>query len=43
MPQVRLKNGKYREIAFAINTTTRKMIEKAVISEYQKGAGTEAT
>jgi stage V sporulation protein G len=42
MPQVKLKNGKYREIAFAINTTTRKMIEEAVITEYKKVGGTEA-
>jgi stage V sporulation protein G len=42
MPQVKLKNGKYREIAFAINAKTRKMIEEAVITECKKVAGTEA-
>ena len=36
MPQVRQENGTYREIAFAINPTTRKMIEQAVIAEYKK-------
>ena len=36
MPQVKQANGKYREIAFAINAKTRKMIEDAVIAEYGK-------
>jgi DNA-binding cell septation regulator SpoVG len=36
MPQVKQTNGKYREIAFAINAKTRKMIEEAVIAEYKK-------
>jgi DNA-binding cell septation regulator SpoVG len=36
MPQVKQGGGKYREIAFAINAKTRKMIEQAVIAEYKK-------
>lgn len=36
MPQVRQEDGKYREVALAINAKTRKMIEEAVIAEYQK-------
>ena len=38
MPQVRQKDGSYREIAFAVNARTRKMIETAVIAEYEKAA-----
>jgi stage V sporulation protein G len=36
MPQVRQADGTYREIAFAMNAKTRKMIEQAVIAEYKK-------
>ena len=39
MPRVKLKNGKYKEIAFASDANTRKMIEDAVIAEYEKVAG----
>ena len=39
MPQVKLVNGKYREITFALNAKTRKMIENAVIAEYRKAVG----
>ena len=39
MPQVKQKDGTYREIAFAINAKTRKMIEAAVIAEYRKAVG----
>ena len=38
MPQVKQEDGTYREIAFAINAKTRKMIEEAVIDEYEKFA-----
>ncbi len=38
MPQVKQEDGTYREIAFAINAKTRKMIEEAVIDEYKKVA-----
>jgi stage V sporulation protein G len=43
MPQVRQENGIYREIAFAINAKTRKMIEEAVIAEYEKVTGNPVT
>lgn len=36
MPQVNQEDGTYREIAFALNPKTRKMIEEAVIAEYKK-------
>ena len=39
MPQVKQEDGTYREIAFAINAKTRKMIEAAVIAEYRKAVG----
>jgi stage V sporulation protein G len=38
MPQVKQEDGMYREIAFAINAKTRKLIEEAVIDEYKKVA-----
>jgi stage V sporulation protein G len=39
MPQVKQEDGTYRDIAFAINAKTRKMIEEAVIAEYRKAVG----
>jgi len=39
MPQVKLKNGRYKEIALALDAQTRKKIEDAVIAEYEKVAG----
>ena len=39
MPQMKLKNGRYKEIAFALDAKTRKMIEEAVIAAYEKAAG----
>jgi len=42
MPRVKLKNGKYKELAFALDAGTQKMIEEAVIAEYEKVAGKEA-
>ena len=39
MPRVKLNSGKYKEIAFALDAPTRKMIEDAVIAEYEKVAG----
>ena len=36
MPQVKQEDGRYREIAFATNAKTRKMIEEAVTAEYKK-------
>jgi stage V sporulation protein G len=43
MPQVRQENGTYREIAFAINAKTRKMIEESVIAEYKRVTGNPVT
>ena len=39
MPQAKEKDGKYREVAYALNPETLKMIEDAVIAEYEKAAG----
>lgn len=39
MPEVKEKGDKYKEIAFALNAKTRKLIEDAVIAEYEKVAG----
>ena len=39
MPRGKLKNGAYKEIAFALDAKTRKMIEDVVIAEYEKLAG----
>jgi len=39
MPQMKEKDGKYREVAYATNAKTRKMIEEAVVAEYEKLAG----
>ena len=36
MPPAKLSNGRYREIASALDVKTRKMIEDAVIAEYEK-------
>jgi stage V sporulation protein G len=42
MPQLRDRGGKLREVAYPINAKTRKMIEEAVIEEYEKVAGKRA-
>jgi stage V sporulation protein G len=39
MPRVKLQSGRYKEIASALDAKTRKMIEEAVIAEYEKVAG----
>jgi stage V sporulation protein G len=39
MPQVKERGGKYKEIAFALDAKTRKMIEDTVAAEYEKVAG----
>ena len=39
VPQVKLENGSFKDIAFALDAQTRKMIEDAVIAEYEKVAG----
>jgi stage V sporulation protein G len=36
MPQSKLKSGKFKEIACALDDTTQKMIEAVVIAEYEK-------
>jgi len=38
MPQIRARDGKSRETAYALNAKTRKMVEDAVIAEYEKVA-----
>jgi stage V sporulation protein G len=39
MPQLRESGGKYKDIAFALDAKTRKMIEEIVTAEYEKVAG----
>jgi stage V sporulation protein G len=39
VPQVKLENGSFKDIAFALDAETRIMIENAVIAEYEKGVG----
>ena len=39
MPRVRLNSGKFKEIASALDLETQKMVEDAVIAEYEKLAG----
>ena len=39
MPQVKLQSGRYKEIASALDAKTRKIIEEAVIAEYERVAG----
>jgi stage V sporulation protein G len=36
MPRVREKGGEYSEIASALNARTRKMIEEALVAEYER-------
>jgi stage V sporulation protein G len=36
MPSKRMKDGTYRDIAHPINSETRRMIEEAVLAEYEK-------
>jgi len=42
MPRVKLKSGKYKEIASTLDAQTEKMIEEAVIAEYEKVVGKRA-
>jgi DNA-binding cell septation regulator SpoVG len=39
MPRVKLQSGSYKEIASPLDPTTQKMIDDAVIGEYEKVAG----
>jgi DNA-binding cell septation regulator SpoVG len=39
MPRVKLHSGGYKEIASALDPKTQKMIDDAVIGEYEKVAG----
>ena len=39
MPQAKLKNGRSKEIAFALDAQTPKKIEDAVTAEYEKVTG----
>ena len=36
MPSKKQSDGTHRDIAYAINTETRNMIEQAVLAEYEK-------
>ena len=36
MPSRRLRNGSFRDIAHPLNTDTRKRLDEAILSEYQK-------
>ena len=42
MPQLKARDGKSKEAAYAINAKTRRMIEEAVIAEYEKVTGKRA-
>jgi stage V sporulation protein G len=39
MPEVKARDGKSKEAAYPINPKTRKMIEEAVIAEYERVSG----
>jgi hypothetical protein len=39
MPRVKLQSDKYKEIASALDAQTQRMIEDAVIAEYDKVTG----
>ena len=41
MPRVKLQSGRYKEIASALDAKTRKIIEEAVIAEYERGLANE--
>src|ERR1700681_1374831 len=41
MPSRRRKDGTFRDIVHPLNSTTRKMIEDAIIAEYEKVKDTE--
>jgi stage V sporulation protein G len=36
MPQVKEKDGQYREVVYPLNPKTRQVLEEAVIAEYEK-------
>ncbi len=38
MPSRRLRNGSFRDIAHPLNTDTRKRLDEAILSEYEKVA-----
>jgi stage V sporulation protein G len=39
MPNRKQKDGAYRDIAYPINSETRRMIEEAIMAEYRKVVG----
>jgi stage V sporulation protein G len=43
MPSRRLRNGSFRDIAHPLNTDTRKRLDEAILSEYQKVAAERGT
>jgi stage V sporulation protein G len=43
MPSRRLRNGSFRDIAHPLNTDTRKRLDEAILSEYEKVAAERGT
>jgi stage V sporulation protein G len=43
MPSRRLRNGSFRDIAHPLNTETRKKLDEAILSEYQRVAAERGT
>lgn len=43
MPSRRLRNGSFRDIAHPLNTDTRKRLDEAILSEYEKVATERGT
>lgn len=39
MPSRRLRNGSFRDIAHPLNTETRRRVEEAIVSEYERVIG----
>lgn len=43
MPSRRLRNGSFRDIAHPLNTDTRKRLDEAILSEYERSVGDRGT
>jgi stage V sporulation protein G len=43
MPSRRLRNGSFRDIAHPLNTETRKKLDEAILSEYERVAAERGT
>jgi len=39
MPAKKQRDGSHRELAYAVNTKTRNMIQQAILAEYEKVVG----